>query len=105
MFMGILARRSRKPACISDAADRAKARATGSVGHTPLSGNHSASVSMMASESQTAASPRQSTGTRPEGDQRPMPASHSSESKRSRLSSKAICSSVSSTHGRIDHEE
>ena len=105
MFMGMFARRLRKPACISAQAERAKARASGSSGQTPRSGNHSATVSAMASVSQTATPPRHRTGTSPEGDRRPMPASHSSVSKRSFLSSKSMPSWASSTQARIDHDE
>jgi hypothetical protein len=62
MFMGMFERRSRKPECISAAAQRAKARETGSFGHTPLSGNHSCTASAMASESHTVCLSRHSTG-------------------------------------------
>src|SRR5260221_3715303 len=105
MFIGMWLRRSRKPECISAAIERAKARAASSRGHTPICGCHSLSVSMMASESHTDCSARHSTGTRRDGDQRAMPASHSLERKRSLFSSKPMPSSFMRTQGRIDHEE
>jgi hypothetical protein len=61
-------RRSAKPACISLLTERAWARTNGSRGQRCFSGNRSARVSQMASDSQTGWSPRRRSGTRPEGE-------------------------------------
>ena len=103
--MGMFARRSRNPECISAQAERANARAAASFGHTPFSGNHSCSASAMASESQINWLSRHSTGTRREGDQRSISASHSALWKRSFFSVNGMPSCFNSTQGRMDHDE
>src|SRR5215207_5998410 len=56
-----------KPACISEAIERAMARAARSLGQIACSGCFSARYSMIASDSHTAMSPSTSAGTLPAG--------------------------------------
>jgi hypothetical protein len=83
----------------------ARRRAPSHPSATPFSGNHSCNASAMASVSHTVWSPFHRTGTRREGDQRSISASHSVEWKRSFFSSNGMPSCFISTHGRIDHDE
>ena len=54
MFIDMFVRKSAKPACISALMLRARARAAASRGHSACCGKRSASVSTIASDSQTA---------------------------------------------------
>ena len=98
-----------KPACISAHTLRARARAATSRGHSALSGKRSATYSAMARVSHTASSPSSSTGTVPLGFSALTVAlkaeSQSKESKRTITSSNGMPACLSSTHGRMDHEE
>ena len=108
MFIGILPRMFWKPECISAQAERAKRRACGASGHRCLSGNISATVSQMASESHTGSPSIIKTGTLPAAEYFSTPGTVSPPSlwlNLSCTSSNGICACRSSTQGRIDHDE
>ena len=68
MFIGMLARSSTKPACISAEIERAWARAATAAGHRPASGLRSFRYSAIASDSHTARPRCASAGTLPDGE-------------------------------------
>ena len=103
--MGSCARSAGKPECISAAAQRASARASGSRGQPRPSSQVSLAYSQIASESQTTRPAWCSTGTLPVGERSGIARRNSSESSASRRSSKATPKCVSSSQGRSDHEE
>jgi len=96
-------RSSLNPECISAAALRAQARASGSAGQIP--GCRSARYSAMASESQTTVSPSMRHGTLPLGHSFRKLSQRDASPKRSKRSVNSIPRSRMSTHGRSDHDE
>ena len=92
-----------KPECISAAAQRAQARASGSAGQTPAC--RSARYSTIASESQTTVPPSSRQGTLPVGENaRNLPWLPPSL-KGTSFSSNGMPSVVSRLQGRSDHDE
>ena len=104
-FIGSRSRSAPKPACISAQMARARARARASRGEIPRSGNFSARYSTIARLSQTTKSPSTSTGTWPTAETARTRALKSGSLNESFSSSKGIWSCVSSSQGRIDHDE
>jgi len=99
-------RRAEKPECISAAALRPSARATGSVGHSFAMGNFSARYSQIARLSQIVTPPSLSTGTNPAGDPAATMAScvvgWLSRRRWIRVSVNGAPTCLSASHGRMD---
>jgi len=103
--MGRRARRAGKPACISAATERARARAAGSSGQSPASGNRSCRYSAIARVSQTASPSAFSIGTRPLGLCARIAALVSGRFRGTTTSSKGAPVSFSMSQPRSDQDE
>ena len=105
MFIGMLLRRSMKPACISVEIERAWARAATAAGHRPASGLRSLRYSAIASDSHTARPRCSSTGTRPEGECLRIAACVSGRSSGITISSNSMPAILAISQPRSDHDE
>ncbi len=105
MFIGILARSSAKPACISVEIERACARAAADGGHSPTSGFRSLRYSAIASDSQTARPRCSSTGTRPDGECLRIAACVSGRSSGITISSNSMPAILAISQPRSDQDE
>lgn len=102
-FMVQTFRMFEKPECISAEAERAHALARGAEGQA--SAFSSAMYSMIASESQTTKSSCTRHGTRPDGENDLKPPGWAIDPNGTSRSSNGICSSLSKSQGRSDHDE